>query len=505
MSLEFGDDFGQKVDLCVRIREILRNYPLGTSVFKELLQNADDAGASEVKICLDGRTHPSTHLHGPMSEFQGPSLLVYNNAVFTSRDFSSIQRIGDSLKREESKGTKTGRFGIGFNSVFHLTDLPSFVSGDSVVFLDPSASHLPGVNPGDPGKRVQWNGAHAPLCAAYPDQFSPFKVWGCDPLGGVGAPSFPATLFRLPLRSAESASTGRLSQAHHSPSDIRSLLRRLCSEAHESLLFLKHVEKLSVWEWLPGASNGPTPMAAITMKNLSPIIRSLRGSVMCLAAGSEQASNGSIGGISGSSKAAVSGDSSSPSVAGFVRDFPLHMETRVASGKGGGKEGVYIDALGGALAEMVEAESAVLSSWFDDFEDGEGDFRGRGISARDTLWYICNQYGVPTTSITTTSSKESGEQQRISASVALAARPDLLHLRLVPWGGVAACLRDSRSSCGGYSALLPPLTTPTAYCFLPLPIHTHLPLHVNGYFDLSSNSFVLCVCVCVLESLFTQE
>jgi hypothetical protein len=39
----FGADFGQRVDLCVRIREILRNYPLGTSVFKELLQNADDA------------------------------------------------------------------------------------------------------------------------------------------------------------------------------------------------------------------------------------------------------------------------------------------------------------------------------------------------------------------------------------------------------------------------------------------------------------------------------
>ena len=34
----FGSDFGQRVDLCVRIREILRNYPVGTSVFKELIQ-----------------------------------------------------------------------------------------------------------------------------------------------------------------------------------------------------------------------------------------------------------------------------------------------------------------------------------------------------------------------------------------------------------------------------------------------------------------------------------
>ena len=121
--MEFGSDFGQKVDLCVRIKEILRNYPVGTSVFKELIQNADDASATEVRLCLDARSHPTGQLHEGMREFQGPSLLAYNNAMFTARDFASIQRIGDSLKREESKGTKTGRFGIGFNSVFHLTDL----------------------------------------------------------------------------------------------------------------------------------------------------------------------------------------------------------------------------------------------------------------------------------------------------------------------------------------------------------------------------------------------
>ena len=166
-----------------------------------IIQNADDAGASEVRLCLDTRTHPTARLHGAMAEFQGPSLLAYNNAAFTARDFASIQRIGDSLKREESKGTKTGRFGIGFNSVFHLTDLPSFVSGDSVVFLDPAACHLPGVKAGDPGKRVQWNGAHTALVDTFPDQFSPFRVWGCNPGGGAGAPPFPGTLFRLPLRT----------------------------------------------------------------------------------------------------------------------------------------------------------------------------------------------------------------------------------------------------------------------------------------------------------------
>ena len=53
----FGSDFGPSVDLTVRIREILRNYPEGSSIFKEILQNADDAKAREVSLCVDFRRH----------------------------------------------------------------------------------------------------------------------------------------------------------------------------------------------------------------------------------------------------------------------------------------------------------------------------------------------------------------------------------------------------------------------------------------------------------------
>jgi len=116
-----GTDFGQKVDLCARLREILLNYPEGTAIISELLQNADDAGASEFALCLDTRQHGREQLFYPeMAALQGASLLAYNNATFTASDFTAIQRIGDSLKREESAGVKTGRFGIGFNSTYHV-------------------------------------------------------------------------------------------------------------------------------------------------------------------------------------------------------------------------------------------------------------------------------------------------------------------------------------------------------------------------------------------------
>lgn len=104
------EDFGQKVDLTRRIREVLLNYPEGTTVLKELIQNADDAGATKVCLCLDRRSHPTTSLLSPkLAQWQGPALLAYNNAVFTEDDFASISRIGGSGK--QSQAWKTGRFG----------------------------------------------------------------------------------------------------------------------------------------------------------------------------------------------------------------------------------------------------------------------------------------------------------------------------------------------------------------------------------------------------------
>ena len=175
----FQEDFGQKVDLTVRIREILQAYADGISIVKELVQNADDARAREVRFCWDLRTHGTdTIVDAKMAPFQGPSLLVYNNAVFTEADFEvrivclsisvfnnslsasvpinivatsphpeppdhhqSIQNIGNSQKK--GAVSKTGRFGIGFNSVYHVSDVPSFISGRHIVYFDPHARFLP--------------------------------------------------------------------------------------------------------------------------------------------------------------------------------------------------------------------------------------------------------------------------------------------------------------------------------------------------------------------------
>lgn len=53
----------------------------------------------------------------------GPALYVYNNASFTEEDWEGIQLAGRSFKRNDPN--KVGRFGIGFNSVYHITGEPT--------------------------------------------------------------------------------------------------------------------------------------------------------------------------------------------------------------------------------------------------------------------------------------------------------------------------------------------------------------------------------------------
>ena len=165
---------------------------------------------------------------------------MYNDATFTRTDFESIQRIGDSLKKAEETQSKIGRFGIGFNSVYHMTDLPSFVSTQYIVLLDPQARFLPDVNPSNPGKMIDFL-ANPEVVQQYSDQFAPYEVYGVD-----WTKSFDGTLFRLPLRTSEQAETSQLSRRALSAEEIKDLLLALQLEASAMLLFLKNIERIEI-------------------------------------------------------------------------------------------------------------------------------------------------------------------------------------------------------------------------------------------------------------------
>ena len=98
-----------------------------------------------------------------------------------------------SLGQVERPAT-IGRFGLGFNAVYHFTDVPAFVSGEHLVFFDPHAGYLPGATPSHPGLKIKFSDAN--LMAQFPDQFAPFLQFGCGLKG-----RYDGTLFRFPLRT----------------------------------------------------------------------------------------------------------------------------------------------------------------------------------------------------------------------------------------------------------------------------------------------------------------
>jgi len=73
-----------------------------------------------VHFYLDSRHHGTQSLvHQDLEKFQGPALLAYNDADFKRADWEGIQKIKQSVKKDDP--FKVGKFGIGFNSVYHIT------------------------------------------------------------------------------------------------------------------------------------------------------------------------------------------------------------------------------------------------------------------------------------------------------------------------------------------------------------------------------------------------
>ena len=109
-------NFEQRQPITTTLRNICESYPPNTCL-RELLQNADDARASEVEFVLDTRNHASNgpFLHDGLAQYAGPALLARNNSVFTEKDFGSLSSVGDSGKRNDPE--TIGKFGQGFNSV----------------------------------------------------------------------------------------------------------------------------------------------------------------------------------------------------------------------------------------------------------------------------------------------------------------------------------------------------------------------------------------------------
>mgnify|MGYP001197945455 CR=1 FL=1 len=105
-----------EVDQRALVDKILARYATDFGALRELVQNADDAGATEVEVELlfaIGGSEPSR-------------IKVWNNGrAFNEADWLRVRKIAAGNPDESS----VGLFGVGFFSVFALTDAPEIHSG----------------------------------------------------------------------------------------------------------------------------------------------------------------------------------------------------------------------------------------------------------------------------------------------------------------------------------------------------------------------------------------
>ncbi|CAJ0840008.1 9936_t:CDS:2, partial [Entrophospora sp. SA101] len=233
-----SESYGQKDSLIPSIRNILKDYSF-ESIFKEFLQNADDAGATRFHIIIDGRSHPTNSLLcDKMKPWQGPAILIFNDAKFKESDFESLMQLRVGGKQNDDK--MIGKHGLGFNSCYHFTDVPSFISGDFIAFLDPQEKFLPLKND------LSQRGIICPLPKkgirryTEKDQLVPFEnIEGVD-----FRSTFEGTLFRIPLRQNDQPS--EISDDVFSITEVLDLFNGIKSNISSQLLFLRNIEKIQM-------------------------------------------------------------------------------------------------------------------------------------------------------------------------------------------------------------------------------------------------------------------
>lgn len=249
-------EFGQTQPIHVAIRNLIHDYPRDEGILKELIQNADDGGASEVRFILD--LSDRTLLKGPIpvwSEFGEPAILAINNAPFSPRDLERIRRLGDSGKVESP--SETGKYGRGFNAVYNITDTPLLLTGDSVGFFDPCGWFV------ESGKSGKGWSINENFLRQHPESLDLFRTTHFDPEKG----RYSASAFRFPLRSRLRGQShhDRISDELFESTEFERLVNGLASLAEHLILFLRNIRFIGCYVSLDAQSDLETLLEITTL------------------------------------------------------------------------------------------------------------------------------------------------------------------------------------------------------------------------------------------------
>ncbi|ODN94260.1 hypothetical protein L198_05116 [Cryptococcus wingfieldii CBS 7118] len=129
-----GQDEDVEVNQRALIDKILARYSGEHTIFRELLQNSDDAGAQHVQVKFysqegsdalkNGET--SSRLPNAKSDLMSSYVVSNDGIPFRDEDWKRLKKIAEGNPDEE----KIGAFGVGFYSLFSVCDGPFVESGD---------------------------------------------------------------------------------------------------------------------------------------------------------------------------------------------------------------------------------------------------------------------------------------------------------------------------------------------------------------------------------------
>ncbi|WP_406032224.1 DUF3883 domain-containing protein [Nocardioides sp. NBC_00163] len=117
----------------------LKDLGGGATLLNELVQNADDAGATSIRFTAS-RTELVVWNSGEFTDCgdQTSSDCPWTSDVRKACDLHSFRRVGG--RHKESSSATTGAFGVGFTAVYQVTDHPELVASGHHLILDESAS-----------------------------------------------------------------------------------------------------------------------------------------------------------------------------------------------------------------------------------------------------------------------------------------------------------------------------------------------------------------------------
>lgn len=182
-----------RADTVGTIRTLLAGYSGGITIVREMAQNTDD---------VPGDDDRWLEFH-----FNANELVIKNSTTFRPVDFDNIINIAHGGKKQENRNT-IGMFGVGFVSVFQLTDTPILRSS---------------------GRELRFVPEHGSVYEGTSEVVE-------------------HTEFELPYRRVRSAVGDRLGMPEVTDAWMRDTLRALPDEAYRLLFFLRRLKRIAVYQ-----------------------------------------------------------------------------------------------------------------------------------------------------------------------------------------------------------------------------------------------------------------